>query len=283
MLFAVLLATQALADGLPIVKTRFVIVSRNFFLNRDAEKVEAQRAIATALAKTAKERYPFLDWRADDDPSEAAATFIVKLTQEELDETRTSYFVKYEGVVRGSERRPVLLRLGSIRELYSAGKKNKPFFDRVTLETNVVDRTDTDLRTFATEFEDSFVRKIPLCTHKPRVDSSRHMIVIDFPWEKLQAAPGSILYIDVAVRKLDSEDDDPAFMPIGFLRLTDLERSGNAIGGFLGQIRFATVDTTEWNQQIITALDERRIEKISVHMQRYFFSDSGGDRAENPD
>jgi hypothetical protein len=283
MLFAVLVASQAIADDLPIVKTKFVIASRKFAIGLDAEKVEAERSIAAALARVGQTRYPFLDWRTDADPGEPAATLIIRLTQEEIDDTRTSFFMKYEGVVRGAEHRPVSLRMGSLRELYSAGKKNKPFHDRITLEANVAERAEGDLQTFATEFEASFVWKIPLCTRMPKIDSTKHMIVIDFPWEKMKTAPGSTLYVNVVVKKLAAESAESDFVPSGFIQLTDLERSGDAIGGFLGQIKCATVDTREWSSKIAAALDARRIKKISVHMQHYFYSDSGGGRAESPD
>ena len=175
----------------------------------------------------------------------------------------------------------IKLRLGSHRVLYAAGKRTKPFNDRVTLEANVVERVRNDLKDFDGEFEDSFIRKIALCNRKPKVEG--HMIVIDFPWEKLQTAPRSILNIVLTVRKLDTDGVPRDFIVSGFVQLTDLVRSKAGVGGHLGNIRCAYVDTSQWHPDIPLSLDARRIKKIAVYMERYYFDPGGGrERAEDP-
>ncbi len=245
------------------------------------QQAEAQRTISAAIAEVGGERYPFLEWRAD--AAAPAATLTVTLQQQDLTATTAAYFLKYEAAVRGPGRDGIPLRLGSNRELYAAGKRNKPFRDRVTLQNNVVERVRQDLQTFAEELEDSFIRKIALCTHAPKVDADGHSIVIDFPWAKLKTAPHSILNIELTVRKLDTDGLERDFIVSGFVRLTDLERSRDqGVSGYLGRIRCAYVDTDQWDAEIVGALDERRIRKIAVYMQRYYFDPGGGERATDP-
>jgi hypothetical protein len=278
--FLLLTTGGALADELPILKTRFVIHSRKFSLGLDTEKAEAEGAISDAIAAVGQRDYPFLDWHGD--ATDPAATLVVTLEQQELNATTTAYFLRYEAAVRGPGRDKIQLRLGSNRELYAAGKHHKPFSDRAALQANVVERVEQDLRVFAEELQDSFIRKIALSTHKPTIDG--HMIVIDFPWTKMKTAPHSILNIELTVRKLDTDGTESDFIVSGFVQLTDLERSRNAgVGGYLGHIRCAYVDTNQWDAKILAALDERRIRKIAVYMQRYHYDPGGGERATEPD
>lgn len=281
-IIAILLLTagNAVADELPLLKVRFTIASRKFSIGLSTQQAEAERTISEAIAAVGQSRYPFLDWRGD--AIDPAATLSVTLEQQEVNTTTTAYFLRYEAAVRGPGRDGIPLRLGSNRELYAAGKRNKPFRDRITLQANVVERVEQDLRIFAEELEDSFIRKIALCTHVPRIDG--HMIVIDFPWSKLKTAPHSVLSIVLTVKKLDTDGVVSDFIVSGTVKLTDLERSSDAgVGGFLGHIRCAHVDTNQWDPRITAALDERRIKKIAVYMHRYHFDPGGGERATEPE
>jgi hypothetical protein len=278
--FLLLTTGSVVAEELPILNARFIIQSRKFSLGLNREQSAAENQISDAVAAVGQSKYPFLDWRGQAD--KPAATLEITLQQQEINSTTTAYFLNYEAFVRGPGRDAIPLRLGSKRPLYAAGKKNKPFNDRVTLEANVVARFEQDLQTFAEELEDSFIRKIALCTQTPKVEG--HMIVIDFPWEKLKTAPRSTLTIELTVRKLDTDGIERDFIATGSVRLTDLARSRDArVGGYLGHIRCAYVDTNQWNADIATSLDERRIRKIAVYMQRYYFDPGGGERPTEPD
>ena len=280
LVFLLLTAGSAIAEELPILKTRFIIASSKFSLGLNKEKTAAENIISDAIAAVGKARYPFLDWRGQ--AANPAATFVVVLEQQEVNETTTAYFLKYNAYVTGPGLDGIKLRLGSHRELYAAGKRTKPFRDRVTLEANVVERVRNDLKDFDEEFEDSFISKIALCTHKPKVEG--HMIVIDFPWDKLKTAPRSILTIVLTVTRLDTDGVPRDFSASGKVKLTDLERSSKAgVGGYLGHIRCAYVDTSQWQPEIPLSLDERRIKNIAVYMERYYFDPGGGrERPKDP-
>lgn len=284
-LFAVAIAFlsgRALADGLPIVKTRVNITSSAFTGGLGADKTEAERSIAAAVADLAQDRYPFLSWSENANGASAAATLVVGLEEKSITPTASAYYLTYQGVIGTAK--PFALRFGRLSPLYAREKLRKPFNSRRILQQDIVRRMTSDLLTHAADFEDSFVARIALSRSKPRVDADRNMIVVDFPWDRMQAAPDSILRVVVSVKKLDSDASTATFNPDGEVQLTHLRRSGSAmVGGHLGHVRCGTVDTTQWlGPAIADALDERRIRNAAVYMHRYRYG-AGSGRAQSPD
>lgn len=278
LLLAAVCAATVYADQKPVVKTSFVFNSARFVDGLGpAAKAEAERDIARQIAALGNERFPFFDWRPGSGGPETQ--FVVTLRQEDLDPLRSSIHLDYERVV-GRKRGPV--SLGAKRELYSATMRNKPYRERTTLAKDVLDRLSADLETFDSGFQEQFVSKIALCTqHRPRIDAN-HLIVVPIPWAQLKTARTSELFAEMDIHLIDGERRTPAFVADGRLHLTNLEpASDSLVGGFLGEVRAAMVDTKVWQEEIVSALDERRIKRFSLYVRTYRRDTTGG-LAEEP-
>jgi hypothetical protein len=277
LLLAALCAATLYADQKPVVKTAFIIQSAKFANGLGATaKAEAERDIARQIAALGNERFPFFDWQ----PAVGRGTqYIVTLRQEDLDAVRSSFHLDYEAVVGGTKG-PV--SLGAKRDFYSVTNRTKPFRDRITLADDVMKRLGADLENFDTGFQEQFVSKIALCTqHRPRIDAN-HMIVVPIPWAQLKTAPTSELFAKVFVHVMDGELRTPAFIADGRLHLTNLEPAGDSlVGGYLGEVRAAMVDTKVWQEEIVSALDVRRIERFTLFVRTYRRDTTGG-LAEEP-
>lgn len=277
LLLAIVWAAALHADQKPVVKTSFIIESSKFAHGLGAAaKAEAERDVARQIAALGNDRFPFFAWQP---VSGRGTQFIVTLRQEDLNAVRSSFRLDYEAVV-DSRRGPV--SLGAKRDLYSVTNPTKPFRDRITLADDVMKRLGEDLEKFDTGFQEQFVSKIALCTqHRPRIDAN-HLIVIPIPWAQLKSASSSELYAKLAVHVIEGERRAPGFIDDGRLHLTNLEPANDSlVGGYLGEVRAAMVDTKVWQEEIVSALDERRIKSFSLYVRTYRRDTTGG-LAEEP-
>lgn len=277
LLLAVVCAAALYADQKPVVKTRFIIQSTKFTNGLGpAAKTEAERDVARRIAALGNERFPFFNWQ----PAIGSGTqFIVTLRQQDVPPVQSVFHLDYEAVVDG-KRGPV--SLGAKRHFYSPTNPTKPFRNRITLADDVMRRLVEDLETFDTGFQEQFVSKIALCTqHRPRIDAN-HLIVIPIPWSQLKTAPTSELYAKLVVHLIEGERRTPGFVDDGRLHLTNLEpASDSLVGGYLGHVRAAMVDTGQWKDEIVSALDERRIKSFTLYVRTYRRDTTGG-LAEEP-
>lgn len=267
-----LFAAATAAAQVPVVATQFVITGKKFPDGLKAEKVTAEKEIGAAIARLALEKYPFFDWREQSAAAQPAAKFIVTLREEVVDDTRSAFYLDYQRQLAG-QWRPEAVKLG-LEPLYSAGKRSKPYTDRVTLGTDVIKRLTEQLdKLHKSDFEIGFIRKVPLCACTAVVGNGHTIVLQGFPWTSLKATKESVLYCDVAVRKLATDGTD--FIPSGWIRLTDLEPISTWIGGHLGKIHCANADLDQWvPEQIQDALHQNRAPKIFVYVMQYDFDDS---------
>jgi hypothetical protein len=269
--FALLFAAATQAQ-VPVVVTQFVITGKKFPEGLKAEKTTAEKEIGASIARLAREKYPFFDWREQSEVTASAAKFIVTLREDVVDDTRSAFYLDYQRQLAG-QWRPEAVKLG-IDPLYSAGKRSKPYTDRVTLGGDVIKRLTEQLdKLHKSDFEIGFIRKVPLCACTAVVADGHTIVLHGFPWSSLKATKESVLYCDVAVRKLATDGTD--FIPSGWIRLTDLEPISTWIGGHLGKIHCANADLDQWEQQRIQdALHQNRVPKIFVYVMQYDFDDS---------
>jgi len=283
-ILAMLFAAASAAADVPIVATRFLITGKSFTAGMGAGKVQAEREVGAAIARLAQDKYPFFNWREESDAARAplAASFIVILREEEVDDTRSAFYLDYQRKVAGDWRASPL-KLGVAREFYTAAKRSKPYSDRVTLSGDVVKRLTEQLdKLYKSDFENGFIKNVPLCACTVSVQDAHTIVIKGFAWANMKATRESWLYVKVVVRKLPN--DGPEFIPSGWIRLTNLVPAGAEIGGHLGEIHCANADLQgKWDQErIVDALNESRVQTIAVYVQQYDFDDSV-QPAQNPD
>jgi hypothetical protein len=273
-------ATASFAD-VPVIATRFTITGRAFTAGMGAGRVPAEREVGAAIARLVQEKYPFFNWREESEAASPAAKFIVTLREEPVDDTRSAFYLDYQRQL-GGKWRPEALKLGADRELYSAGKRSKPYSDRATLSTDVVRRLTEQLDNIhKSEFETGFISKVPLCACAAVVANGHTIVLQGFAWADLKASRGSWLNVDVEVRKEPS--DGIEFIPKGWIRLTDLEPAATWIGGHLGRIHCANADLDRWEQEsIMDALHQKRGPKFFVYVTQYDY-DNSVQPEQNPD
>jgi len=265
-------ATTAVAE-VPVIATRFTITGRAFTAGMGAGKVQTEKEVGAAIARLVQDKYPFFNWREESEAVAPAAKFIVTLREEPVDDTRSAFYLDYQRQL-GGKWRPDALKLGVDRELYTAGKRSKPYSDRVTLTADVIRRLGEQLdKLHKSEFETGFISKVPLCACAVVVANGHTIVLQGFAWSDLKAAKGSWLNVDVIVRK--DATDGTGFIPKGWIRLTDLEPASTWIGGHLGRIHCANADLDRWeDQSIMDALHEKRGPKFFVYVMQYDYDDS---------
>lgn len=269
----------AAAEGLPMVKTSFVIdsqtITRRLGGKAPRETLEQQLAAAIATEAATTWEFGFVDWQPDTVPGDPAARFKVTLAEVEVPNAPSAYFLRYNREIYdlpgGTAK--LELKFGEADPLYASGIPNKPLGNPTRLTSDVLALATKHLhRNNPEDFKKMFLYIVPLSRKAPAVDDRDQIYKVALPYQALKTAADSVLRVEFYSKRTDRGETGD-----GYVVLTELNAACADCPNAQVKARHTTfyfiqigeVPKNGWNPEIQQILNDARITKATVVMRHY--------------